>query len=214
MNNAQSSQYGLDLLKKPFCWQLNIILGELDMKKLDIKTKLSVVLMMGAAVGCSALCSPTLYADDTKKQQTKKVGNVEHTAKLLQDLSQREIDASFLLGQAIENVTNLTIRDSLIKAREDCEKNIQALSELIHQHGKEAPTHTKDFKGYFMQGYLAMRGWTSDQGLMRALHSNLQMLIGAYEDALKKELPEGVREKVSQIHESAKDHLRYVASQM
>ena len=170
--------------------------------------------MMGAAVGYSTLCSPTLYADDTKKGPVKKVHNVEHIAKLLQDLSQREIDASFLLGQAIENVTNLTIRDSLIKAREDCEKNIKDLCELTHLYGKEAPKHTKDFKGYFMQGYLAMRGWTSDQGLMRALHSNLQMLIGAYEDALKRKLPENIREKAVQIHETAKDHLKYVASQM
>lgn len=102
----------------------------------------------------------------------------------------------------------------LLKQERNVKKNIKTLSELIHQYGKEAPMHTKDFKGYFMQGYLAMRGWTSDQGLMRALHSNLQILIGAYEDALKRELPTDVREKVSQIHEIVKDHLKYVASQM
>lgn len=183
------------------------------MKKLDMKIRLSVLLMTGIVVGYS-ICLPAIHAVDTKKPQAEKGHNIEETAKLLQDLSQREIDASFLLGQAIENVNNTAIKDSLIKAREEREKNIKNLSELIHQYGKEAPTHTKDFKGYFMQGYLAMRGLTSDKGLMSALHNNLQMLIGAYEDALKKGLPTEVREKVSQIHEIAKAHLKYTASQM
>lgn len=184
------------------------------MKKLNMKNRLSVLLMAGIAVGYSLCLPAAIHAAETKKQQEKNVYNMEDTAKLLQDLSQREIDASFLLGQAIENVNNTAIKDSLIKAREEREKNIKNLSALIHQYGKEAPAHTKDFKGYFMQGYLAMRGWTSDQGLMRALHSNLQMLIGAYEDALKKELPTEAREKISQLHEIAKTHLKYIASQM
>ncbi len=180
------------------------------MKKLDVKTKLSIALMIGGAL----CCCTSIHAGTKKGEQAKIVQSVEDTAKILQTLTQHEIDASYLLGQAIENVENQTIKGALIEARNDCEKNINALSELIRQYGKTAPTHTKDFKGYFMQGYLAMRGWASDQGLMRALHSNLKMLIGAYGEALKKELPGNVREKVVQVHKIAEDHLRYVASQM
>lgn len=194
----------MDLQNTSRLLQLKIILGGLDMKKL------SVILMIG-----SALCYfPSIYADAKKEKQAKIVQKVEDTTKILQDLTHREIDASFLLGQAIENVKNGAIKGSLIEARDDCEKNRKNLADLLHRYGKEAPPHTKDFKGYFMQGYLAMRGWTSDQGLMRALHSNLQILIGAYDDALGKELPDDVKMKVAQIHEIAKDHLRYVASQM
>ncbi len=180
------------------------------MKKLNMKTKLSIVLMIGGAI----CCFPPIYADAKKGEQAKIVQKVEDTTKILQDLTHHEIDASFLLEQAVKNANNLAIKDSLIEARNDCEKNIKTLADLLHRYGKKAPAHTKDFKGYFMQGYLAMRGWTSDQGLMRALHSNLQMLIGAYEDALKRESPDDVKEKIAQIHEIAKDHLRYVASQM
>lgn len=184
------------------------------MRKLHTKIKLNIILMVGIAVWYPIVCSHTLYAGDVQKQQTKKVYNVEDAGKLLQTLTQHEIDALFLFDQAIGNVKNKVIKDALSEARDECEKNIRNLSDMIHRYGKEAPEYTKDFKGYFMQGYLAMRGWTSDQGLMKALHSNLQLLLSAYEDALKKELPKDVKEIILQVYEIAKEHVKYVASQM
>lgn len=56
-----------------------------------MKTRLSAILMAGIAVGY-LLYSPTLHAEDT--------------AKFLHDLSQHEIDASFLIGQALESINS------------------------------------------------------------------------------------------------------------
>ncbi len=185
------------------------------MKVLDTKARLGLFLAVGTAECYSVLCDTPVYANATKKQnQEKIVESVEDTAKTLQLLVHNEIDASFLFSQAIENVKNKAIKGYLVEAKAECENNIKTLSSLLSQYGKEAPEHTKDFKGYFMQGYLAMRGCTSDQGLMSALYSNLKMLLGAYEDALKREFREDVKEKIAQLYENAKAHLSYVEGQM
>jgi len=184
------------------------------MKILHMKAGLSL-LVAGSIICCSTLSSGALYAGNENTQERKKIEqNIDDTAKSLQILAQHEIDASALIGQAIDNVENKTIKDQLINIKKVCEKNIVRLASLIQQYGRKAPAHTKDFKGYFMQGYLAMRGWTSDQGLMRALHSNLQVMMSAYENALKKALPEDAKEQVSQLYEDARRRLQYAESQM
>lgn len=161
--------------------------------------------------------SGVLYEkSDTTLQGKRKISedvNIQNTINILQSLAQCEIDTAALINQAIENVQGKTIQDTLMDIKNDCEKSITILASLIHRYGAEAPTYTKDFKGYFMQGYLAMRGWPSDQALMRALHTNLKLLIGTYEDALAKDLPNNIREQISQIYDKAKDRLKYIEKQ-
>jgi uncharacterized protein (TIGR02284 family) len=179
--------------------------------KFNVKTKLSLIMMIGSALWCTT----SVYAEKAKEvEQVKVAQNAEDTAKTLQSLAHYEIDASFLLGQAIENVKDEALKNSLIEIRAKCEKNIKILSNLTQQYGREAPAHSKDFKGYFMQGYLAMRGLASDHGVMSALHWNLQSLARAYEEALKTILPDDAREKVTQAYKDTKDHLKYVASHL
>lgn len=132
----------------------------------------------------------------------------------LKMLIQYEIDGAFLLSQAIENVNSPAIRETLIKFRQECEETIQELAHLIHHYGGEAPAHTKDFKGFFMQGYAAMRGLFSDQGVVKALHTNLSLIVRAFEAALLTDLPEAVKPKVQKAHSTAKAHLDYVKSQI
>lgn len=177
-------------------------------KHSSLKTKFGIIPLL---LLCGIpFCSMSLRAVDAKNQEQIKV---DQTGDVLCTLAKYEIDAFLLLEQAITNIKNETIKKSLIEAKNDCEKNINDLSDLIRKYGKEPPKRTPDFKGYFMKIHEALRGLTSDTGLMKALHANLKLLMHGYEDAKKKDLPADAKEKVNKMHDDANKHLEYVKSQ-
>lgn len=170
-------------------------------------------LRIGLMLGCAIMGATPLYAEINPHHHThypKGQCREEEVLKVLKNLAQYEIDASFLLEQAIENVKSKHIRKALIEARHDCEQNIDSLVKLILQHCGTPPAHSKDFKGYFMQGYQTMRGWPSDKSLLTALHTNLRMLDEAYESALKRGLPEETEKAVSQLQAVVQKHLNHL----
>ncbi len=152
------------------------------------------------------------YSSSLQAQVVKE--NKDEIVQTLRELAQYEIDGSFIIGQSIDKVNNRHIINELTKMREQSENYIKRLSDFIRQYGGDVPSHSRDFKGFFMQGYVAMRGIASDQGVMKALHTNLQMILRAFESALKAQLPKEVRQEIQKIYEQNKKHLDYVASQM
>jgi len=145
---------------------------------------------------------------------TMTIENAETIATTLQSLAQHEIDGSFIISQAMASLKNTNIANHLSKVREECEKNIEELSNLIRHYGKVPPEHSRDFKGFFMQGYVGMRGLISDTGVMKALQTNIKMAAKAYEKAIESDLPHEVQEKLLPLYKNVKDHLEYVASQI
>lgn len=134
--------------------------------------------------------------------------------KALQQLSQAEIDASFLLGQAIDNINNSNLKTELQKIKTQTEEHIKTLASIIHTTGNEAPAYSRDFKGFFMQGYAAMRGALSDQGVIIALHTNLKRILEVYESELNaSNLPSDTKTKIRTIYETKRKHLNYLATQ-
>jgi uncharacterized protein (TIGR02284 family) len=153
---------------------------------------------------------PSLAGQSSTQEQK----NVEETAKTLQSLIQYEIDGSFLVAQCMENVNNQALKDKLIKIKEECEENIKDLSDLVRKYGREVPTHSRDFKGFFMQGYAAMRGALTDQGAMKALHTNSQMILKAFESALNTSLPADVKDVIRKVYDKKKKTHQYIESQI
>jgi uncharacterized protein (TIGR02284 family) len=160
---------------------------------------------------CSLANLCTTYSQDNIIHNKN---NKEEDIKLLKNLTQYEIDHSFLIRQCIDNIRNQALKDRLLKMREECGSNIQELSSLITKYGGEKLDYSKDFKGFFMQGYAAMRGLTSDQGAMSALHTNSKIILKSYESALNYALPEDIKQTVRKIYESKKSWLEYIESKI
>lgn len=137
----------------------------------------------------------------------------EETIKELQKLTQYEIDESFLISQCIDNVTSQAIKARLQTIKTECEKNIDELSSLVKQFGGELPSYSKDFKGYFMNGYAAMRGAFTDQGALKALHTNLKLILKPFESSLNSSLPPETKEVLKKIYENKKKIITDIETQ-
>ncbi len=132
----------------------------------------------------------------------------------IKTLVQYEIDHSFLMEQAIHNLENQVIKDELVSYRNEIEDNIKKLSVTIEKLGGKAPNHSRDFKGFFLQGYAAMRGLTSDHGVLQALHTNEKLISKAYEKALKLAFPEDLKALVEESYQPNKEVFDYVKKQV
>lgn len=112
-------------------------------------------------------CYHSFAAPEQPLIQSQKVQ--EEMVKTLQKLTQYEIDGSFLINQCLDNLTNQALKDKLQPISSDYENNIKELSSLLIKYGGNIPDYSKDFRGYFMSGYAAMRGFT-DQGAKSLRH--------------------------------------------
>lgn len=150
----------------------------------------------------SAQCSGAQYIEN------------QYTVKSLQVLIQYEIDNLFLIKQCFYNLKNKDLRDFISNMKGDCRQNIKELSFLLRQYKEEVLTDEKDFKGFFMEGYAAMRGGFTDQGALTALHTNQQFILRAFETALESTLPEDVKSTLKIIIERKKANIKYLESKL
>lgn len=139
--------------------------------------------------------------------------------KKLKTLSQWEIDCIFVFEHAAENLNNDKIRQEIFSMKRKAEDNIRRINKLFilsvdklikEKYGKESPRYTKDFKGFFMQGYAAVRGLTGDKGVLEALDTNLKMVFNAFESSLKMNFPEEIRNVLKEIYEQKKEWLEKI----
>lgn len=134
----------------------------------------------------------------------------EQTIKCLKSLAQYEIDCSFIIQQAMDSVSDDNFRSKIAKIKQECDENIKELSDMITKYGADAPEFSRDFKGFFMQGYVGMRGLISDGGVMKALKTNTKMLLDAFSKALDSDIELEAKELVQNIYDNAKEHLEYI----
>jgi ferritin-like metal-binding protein YciE len=125
-------------------------------------------------------------------------------------LAHYEIDRAYLLDQAINKLTNPGYQEILKKIKTECESNIQILSNIIENLGGEAPSYTRDFTGFLMQGYMAIRGLMGDKSLLRALQTDLNIILEAHKKASTLYLPEDLRDSIETIFSKAKKHVAII----
>lgn len=128
----------------------------------------------------------------------------------LSSLMQLAIDAVHAYGQAIKNIDVPSVREQLISFQGDHERHIRELSECIRGYGAQPPEYSRDFKGFLIQGFTAIRSGTGTAGALRAMKSNEEKTNQHYNEALSWDLPADVRALVQRNYEDERRHLRYV----
>lgn len=133
--------------------------------------------------------------------------------KLIKNLSrlvQLDIDAVHAYEQAIERIDTPTVSDRLSSFRDDHQRHITDLSNAISQLGGEPPEFSKDFKGYFIEGFTALRSATGTEGALKAMKTNENLTNKTYDDALDWELPENIRQIIIRNRDDERRHLEYI----
>ncbi len=121
---------------------------------------------------------------------------------ILNDLLQIDIDAYHAYNQSIDSMEESTYREKLTDFRSDHERHIGALSDLIHQLGGQPTDFSRDFKGFLISGYTAIRSITGTVGILKAMDTNEILTKDRYQQALKAPLPDSVKEVVtSHMHD-------------
>jgi rubrerythrin len=132
----------------------------------------------------------------------------------LKNLAQLDIDAYHAYGQAIEEIEEHAIRERLLVFQEDHRTHYLNLSEKITDLGGTPPEFSKDFKGYLLGGFTAIRSKTGTKGAIAAMQSNEQTTNKNYRQALEPELPRDIRELLELNYNDEKRHLAYVEEQL
>ncbi|MDB6096529.1 MAG: hypothetical protein JWM09_807 [Francisellaceae bacterium] len=136
--------------------------------------------------------------------------NAEETAHQLIHLVQWEIDNKLLLEQAFLLLKNEKYKKKIEDIDPLVDKNIQILTQTAEEYIKEVPRYSKDFKGVFMEGYIAMRGLPSDKEIWKALHTNIELSLKAVEKVRKLNLPEKAREAIEKVYQNKKQAVRKI----
>lgn len=164
------------------------------------KTMLGINIMLFLLIaGCSSV--PVSKEAITKSTQNERVVSV------LNDLIQVDIDTYHAYTQAIQALSSSQLTQTLKAFREEHEQHIKVLSKIVLVRGGIPPEFSRDFKGYIISGYTAIKVKGSVYSIFQAMESNEALSVMYHNDALKVDLPSDVK-RVIQIHcETEKSHL-------
>lgn len=128
----------------------------------------------------------------------------------LKKLFHLDVDAVHAYDQAIKNIKNKRVRDKITEFQADHERHIRNLSEIIRSLNETPPTYSKDFKGYFMKGFTAIRSTTGTEGALKAMQTNEEITNKHYNEAMKWDIPADMKETLKNHFEDEKRHLSYI----
>ncbi|MEW5804039.1 MAG: ferritin-like domain-containing protein [bacterium] len=128
----------------------------------------------------------------------------------LSSLMKLDIDAVKSYGQAIEEIDISDVRQQVTQFRDDHNRHITDLSNMIREFGGTPPRYSVDMRGFFMEGFTAIRSLTGTAGALKALHTNEEITNKGYLDAHSLEMSPSVMELIEKNFADEQRHLSYI----
>src|SRR5436305_912490 len=116
--------------------------------------------------------------------------------KKLESLAHLDIDAVHAYMAAIDRIDLADVKAKLTLFRSDHEAHIVNLTSLIERFGGKAPTRSLDFKGFFIQGFTAIRSMISNESAIKAMVGNEELTNKTYDQALELGFPQDIRDVI------------------
>jgi len=128
----------------------------------------------------------------------------------LTDLARLDIDAFHAYGQAIKNIEYEDMRQKMTDFQDDHRRHVDTLSSMIRDFGGTPPEFSRDFKGYLIEGFTALRSITGTKGALEAMETNEILTNRKYGEAAEAPFPEDVG-KIMRAHlDHEKAHLSWI----
>lgn len=126
------------------------------------------------------------------------------------DLMKVDIDAVHAYDQAIENTDLISVREQLAEFREEHEHHVANLRTLTEAFDVVPPDQSQSVRGFFMEGFTALRSLTGVEGALRAMKSNEELTNRKYREALAQAFPPKTRELLERNYEEEQKHLLFI----
>lgn len=130
--------------------------------------------------------------------------------KNLTKLIKLDIDAVRAYEQALEHIDHSEIHSRISSFRDDHKRHITDLKAAIQQLGGETPSDSPDLKGFFIEGFTAIRSATGIEGALKAMRGNEKLTNSTYHDALAWEMPANIRSLIQKNYSDEQRHLQYI----
>lgn len=131
----------------------------------------------------------------------------DESIKALSELSQWDIDAIKAYEQAISNIQEMEIANTLDRFKQDHERHASELNQAIERLGGTPPSHSPDVKGFLIQGFTAIRSMTGTVGALKAMISNEKIINKTYAEASQKLWPEELKGLIEHNYSDERLHL-------
>lgn len=128
----------------------------------------------------------------------------------LEKLVQLDIDAYHAYAQAIEKVDELMIKEKLVHFQIDHRRHVEVLSAKIQEKGGTPPEFSKDFKGFLISGFTALRSLTGSSGALQAMETNERLTTSSYEKATKQDFPSDIATIIRDNYADEQRHLSFI----
>lgn len=111
------------------------------------------------------------------------VAKDREVVKLLKELIVLDLDAIEAYDAAVDRLATAGDRDQLVRFRQDHQRHVGELSELVRSFGEEPPGQA-DFRRILTMGKVVLAGLLDDESILRAMKSNEDDTNQAYERAV------------------------------
>jgi len=134
------------------------------------------------------------------------VGNEDTFEKLVTNLILLEHDAIAAYDSTIERLSEAGLADQVRTFREDHLQHLDVLREMAREIGIEAPAEG-DMKQMLTTGKIAMANLAGDSAILKAMRTNEEDTVSAYERA--KDHPEAVEKSRAFFQKAHADEMRH-----
>ena len=128
----------------------------------------------------------------------------------LNSLIKLDVDAMHCYLQAIQHTDYTPIREKLGHFLEDHERHAVALAQLVQSMGEESAEFSRDFKGFFIEGFTSLMSVSGMKMALEAMRMNENLTNRKYKEALDLEMPPEVRTIVGNNFADERRHLEYI----
>lgn len=130
--------------------------------------------------------------------------------KALEELVQVDIDTVHTYNRVLDEISDEIIRTRLDTFRKEHINHVTAVSNEIRSLGGEPPELTKDFKGYVIEAFAALRTAVGMKSALKALRTAENITYRYYENIVSKEMPPEIKKRLKQNFSEKKVHLDYI----
>ncbi len=130
--------------------------------------------------------------------------------KELKELVQVDIDTVHTYNRVLDEISDEIVRSRLTAFRDNHIDHIAVISEEIRSLEGDPPKLTKDFKGYVIEAFAALRKAVGMKSALKALKTAENITCRYYGRMVSEETPSTLKDRLRKQFSDKKNHLEYI----